>query len=250
MNEIVYADECTPLIEEHRTKTWEYFYCTSGKGELVAENQSLSYQEGTVICIPPECKMENRLGDAGKGYLLRIADATFPRKIEPVSFEDPSDGFLLSAFMAACAYFKKEQGRERRILLTAYAFLIISHIEAGLENRSKSETVEKILEDINRNYSDCNYELEKYLSSFLFSEDYIRKRFKAEVGVTPHQYLTELRLEQAAERLWYKRNISNNITEISRLCGFREPLYFSKVFKKRYGVSPRQYVEAQKGEKD
>ena len=39
----------------------------------------------------------------------------------------------------------------------------------------------------------------------------------------------------------------NNITEISRLCGFKEPLYFSRMFKKKYGVAPSFYfAESQK----
>ena len=35
----------------------------------------------------------------------------------------------------------------------------------------------------------------------------------------------------------------SNITEISRLCGFKEPLYFSRMFKKKYGVAPSFYFE-------
>ena len=32
-----------------------------------------------------------------------------------------------------------------------------------------------------------------------------------------------------------------NITQVAHLCGFRESLYFSRMFKKKYGVSPSFY---------
>ena len=35
---------------------------------------------------------------------------------------------------------------------------------------------------------------------------------------------------------------ASSITEIAHLCGFRNPLYFSRLFKQKYGVSPREYA--------
>ena len=48
------------------------------------------------------------------------------------------------------------------------------------------------------------------------------------------------RSEAAAERLGFADGRQPNISEIAHLCGFREPLYFSKVFRKKYGMSPSQ----------
>ena len=92
---------------------------------------------------------------------------------------------------------------------------------------------------------DCNYELDKFLQSFPFSYDYLRKLFKKELGVTPHKYLTDKRLQTAADMLSYGYTDSHNIAEISQQCGFREPLYFSRMFKKKYGVAPSYYLESQ-----
>ena len=51
----------------------------------------------------------------------------------------------------------------------------------------------------------------------------------------------DTRLQAAAERLGFADGRQTNISEIAHLCGFREPLYFSKVFRKKYGMSPSQY---------
>ena len=50
-------------------------------------------------------------------------------------------------------------------------------------------------------YSSCDYKLDDYLESLPFSGDYLRKLFQKEFGVTPHQYLTNKRLQIAAEAL-------------------------------------------------
>ena len=42
---------------------------------------------------------------------------------------------------------------------------------------------------------------------------------------------------------------ADSISDISRQCGFREPLYFSRMFKKKYGVSPSRYAEFKRLEK-
>lgn len=64
----------------------------------------------------------------------------------------------------------------------------------------------------------------------------------------PHKYLNDKRLQAAADYLCSIYHEGSNITEISRQCGFREPLYFSRMFKKKYGVSPSHYVELKRTE--
>ncbi len=57
-------------------------------------------------------------------------------------------------------------------------------------------------------------------------------------GVTPHQYQLQLQLKYARKLL---RNSDLNIGTISEKCGFDDGCYFSKVFRKNVGASPRAY---------
>ena len=101
--------------------------------------------------------------------------------------------------------------------------------------------MEQIESAIIRNYPDCDFELDEFLRSFPFSDDYLRKMFKRETGVTPHRFLSDKRLEIAASCLGSTHTGTQNVTEVAHLCGFREPLYFSRMFKKKYGVAPSNY---------
>lgn len=63
-------------------------------------------------------------------------------------------------------------------------------------------------------------------------------KFKRALGITPIAYLNDYRLSQAAERL-LDTNLA--ICEIAESVGIADPLYFSKVFRGAYGLSPKEY---------
>lgn len=61
--------------------------------------------------------------------------------------------------------------------------------------------------------------------------------FKARTGVTPKDYLIKLRIDKAKELL---RDTGLTIRQISLIVGFSDQLYFSRMFKKATGQSPRE----------
>ena len=60
-------------------------------------------------------------------------------------------------------------------------------------------------------------------------------RFKEQVGMSPMEYLTSIRLDKAK---WLIINSSLSIKEISNIIGYDDPLSFSKLFKRVEGISP------------
>jgi AraC-like DNA-binding protein len=62
--------------------------------------------------------------------------------------------------------------------------------------------------------------------------------FKKVTGYSPIDYLLQVRLSKAAELL---QRTSDSISSISLSCGFTDSNYFSRQFKKRYNMSPRDY---------
>lgn len=71
------------------------------------------------------------------------------------------------------------------------------------------------------------------------SEKYFILYFKQTLGITPGQYVYQLKMNRARELL-YKNNYS--IQEIAGLLGYPDPYTFSKAFKKYYKVPPSQFV--------
>ncbi len=74
-----------------------------------------------------------------------------------------------------------------------------------------------------------------YVSTSCFN-----RRFKSEVGITPIEYLIEIRIKRA-KTLLKRKGIP--ITEIAMQCGFGSNSHFSSCFQSRIGISPSEYRE-------
>ncbi|MFB8794570.1 MAG: helix-turn-helix transcriptional regulator [Microcoleus sp.] len=70
------------------------------------------------------------------------------------------------------------------------------------------------------------------------SPDYFCRLFKQSTGITPHQYMTQYRIEKAKQLL---KIPDLSITYISQQVGFHDHSHFSKTFCKIVGVTPKKY---------
>ena len=68
------------------------------------------------------------------------------------------------------------------------------------------------------------------------------RRFKKEIGITPIEYLIEIRIKRAKVML-KRRDIS--ITDIAMRCGFNSGAHFATCFRKHLGITPAEYRERQ-----
>jgi len=93
-----------------------------------------------------------------------------------------------------------------------------------------------------KSYIKDNYHKKITLSdiaaSVNLSETYFHTIFTEAVGQTPHNYLTNYRIEQAKKYLWDSRI---NMNDIAEKCGFCSQQHFSKTFKKETGMTPNHY---------
>lgn len=240
MNEIVYASKhsLTMNVARHMHDTWELIYYTGGEGAMVFEDFIMPYREGDVIAIPPNTIHTNKSDTGFTNIFINLSNSNLNFR-KPVKIQDDANHFILNAFTAA--YYHYKEGPHQDNLLIAYGHLLAGYIQAYQQTPIRSDIVEEIRSNIIQNFSESSYELDKFLRSLPFSYDYLRKLFKKEMGVTPHQYLCEKRLDTAADWLSSVTNDSGNIADVARLCGFNEPLYFSRMFKKKYGVAPSFY---------
>ena len=245
MDQIIYAGKhlLTYSVARHFHTSWELIYCTQGNGELdFDDGLSFPYREGDIAVIPPYVPHINSSEEGFTNIHVNILDPGLMVK-KPTLLHDDGKGLIRNAFFGAFWQFSAERGRQTP-LLAAYGHLIICHLNALMETPAYHKVVEEICCAIISSYPDCDFALEAYLRGLPFSYDYLRKLFKKEIGVTPHRYLNDLRLQVAAQYLAGNHAGGLNVAEISRLCGFREPLYFSRMFKKKYGMSPSAYSGA------
>ena len=83
-----------------------------------------------------------------------------------------------------------------------------------------------------------------------YCEDYLRRRFHRATGQTLTEYLTALRLNHARMLIEQNESVSMSVREIALLSGFYDAAYFSRVFRRETGLSPRDYLKTrERGER-
>ena len=80
-----------------------------------------------------------------------------------------------------------------------------------------------------------------FLSTINVSTSWFIKIFKKQTGITPYQYLINLRIDKAKKLMCTNMNLG----EISLAVGYADQLYFCRVFHKKTGFSPSKYREMQ-----
>ncbi|HKY34352.1 MAG TPA: AraC family transcriptional regulator [Polyangiaceae bacterium] len=68
----------------------------------------------------------------------------------------------------------------------------------------------------------------------------LERAFREAFGTSPRQYQLHLRLMRGKELF---RHGAGSVAEVARQCGFRDPKYFSRVFKREFGCQPSDYLE-------
>ena len=107
----------------------------------------------------------------------------------------------------------------------------------AFESVNKKYVVDQIIHYFEEHYEQ-KISLDQIAENMYLSPFYISKIFKSETGDTPIRYLINIRLEKAKDLL--KEGRTGSIQEVAANVGYDDAYHFSKLFKKRYGVSPSQ----------
>lgn len=109
---------------------------------------------------------------------------------------------------------------------------------------SARNAVEEAKAFIHKNYSDSDLSIGSVCKLLHISTGYFSSIFKKETKMTFVTYLMQVRMNAAKEML---RTTTLKAFEIAEKSGFSDPNYFSFCFRKRFGVSPKEYRTAGEG---
>ena len=241
MNDLLSVEKLNSAEALPRAKGDFEVICFIQKGELVCGKSGevrTDIAAGEVAVIPP---LTPHFA-VGNVYRAVLGTALLPVKsVTVLHGQSASDVF--GAVESAHGFYERS-GAHGQAVLSAFGNLICTLIVASVGQDGFSPAVKAVVDDIENNVGDAGYSLENFIRSLPLNYDYVRKLFKKEVGATPHEYLMRARMERARSIL--TSGVSNRysdytVSQIAEACGFSEPLYFSRVFKKYFGVAPSYY---------
>ena len=118
-------------------------------------------------------------------------------------------------------------------------FKQIMNRPTDLEREKKSILADAVKEIIQANYGDSSLCLQQIAGVIRMSSVYVGKVFKMHTGLSVAEYINEIRLNKAAEML---QETTAGIGEICTRIGMENESYFYKLFKKKYGSTPKEFM--------
>ncbi|GEM_PF-3184411 len=252
-------------------------YVTSGTFNMRIEDNIYSINDGDVVIIPANTVYQPRESDGCSYYFVHFSANTYestpPSNISKslLRYQEANDtgyaynyyGITYNSAITLPIHIRQENFKsyyslhnvfERAARLNIwrnnYEKLLLDNIIRELlilisneltTNQARNNTTQKILHYINKHYTE-NLTLTSIAETFGYSTSYITKLFRNSLGKGTVDYINDLRLAAACEYL-----ISSNYTigEISNRIGFSNQYYFDRLFKRKYGVTPKEFRKKQ-----
>ena len=173
--------------------------------------------------------------------------------------EDKTEAYAVGADAYITKPFKFEELEVRINALLANRKKMIEKIQAevSLQTSTESETqtalhlsnpdqafITRATEVVMQHLADGDYNRESFAKDMVMSESTLYNKVKATTGQTVIAFITSIRLKEAQRIIQSNPNIL--ISDVATQVGFNTPKYFSKCFKKEFGIFPKEYAEKQK----
>lgn len=241
----------------HQHKRIEINYLKKGSCILRLDNESLNFKEGEMMIIAPDIPHAFEAGVNGctlmqleflpemfhinKHLLLSDTSCNLFSKNNQI-IKIVNNIRIIRAIQRIITEMSSKHKYYKHLVVMYYAELLVL-IYRHMDDSQHLFTSKRPLVDA-VNYIKENFckdiDIASIANHLEISERYLRMLFSNHMGLSPVNYINELRINKAIEML---RISELSIKEICYYCGFNSPQYFSRIFKKQMGVSPRKFIE-------
>ena len=133
------------------------------------------------------------------------------------------------------------------VLLHTFAYLGSRLSGFSSHEEGRTDLISMIQKYVDEHFSDPDFSLERLGNELKYNKKYLSTVFKRHVGVGIVDYLHTVRIQHACTML--KQGFTS-VSDVALRCGYPDAQYFSKVFKRRMSISPREYLASIRAEAD
>ena len=214
------------------------------------DNETIVPAGNIVLYRPKELQKYEYYGkDKTEVYWIHFTGNNVKNILRQYEFPDKERIFQVGTSMEYEQIFKRiiielqrcQDNYEEMLVLLLRHLLIIFHRELTREHISKNEYLDHEMDNavtfFSENYNQ-NISIDDYAASRGMSVSWFIRNFKKYTGSTPMQFIEGIRFNNAQMLL---ETTTYSINEISKIVGYDNQLYFSRLFHKLKGYSPREY---------
>ena len=225
-----------PMYRAHsHSNLFEITYQTEGACTMTANGESFSVKQGDIIIMPPGTSHAgNGDGELFNDMYIQCTGCEFT----DVHVVHDTDGAILS-LMEMIYRVTTERGDRYHEIADSLLEAICAYLTKYVNKKTKYGFVDSFKNLMYENLSNSDFDISDVIKKSGYSADHFRRCFKEETGTTPLGYLTDLRINRAKKLL--RATPYQSIGSIAAGCGFSDEFYFSRVFRKETGISPREY---------
>lgn len=151
-----------------------------------------------------------------------------------------ADGYITKPFDPALLKIRIQNIIKSRIeLKTKFSGEIESNIAVLSHSPVDEEFITQLSNIIEENINNPDLKVDMLCAEMGISSSKLYRKIKELTDLSPNEFIRTLRLKKSAQLLKTRKY---NVSEVSYLVGFNDPLYFSRCFKKQFGFSPRKYL--------
>ena len=226
----------------HQHACWEILFSIRGNGTIRIDDDIMPFHEGSIFVIPPNhphCKK------SPTGY---IDGCIFAQNIQMDdnhfwSVEDDYEKTLFTLFDIAY-YAQERKGTYSKKVIDSVGEAVYSVLlELRSQQDAYDQSVDRFIHLLIDNIGNREFDLSEAVDETGYNPNYFRKLFRESTGNSPLEYLTNLRVEEAKRRLKLYGK-TESVREIAEKAGFTDPYYFSRKFKQKTGMSPREFLNS------
>lgn len=235
-----------PKSQNHYHNSFELYYLQKGTCWYFIDEKSYRLTAGDIALIPVGVIHKTSYATpTSSRTVFNCAESFIPRSVIEQMYRTPY--FASSAETAPtvnalisqiCAEYERPDAYSADALRIKVAelFLFIAR-ESGKTHVEKKESpiVEKAVSYIRKHYME-SVTLQDVAISCYVSREHLSRIFKKETGFGFNEYLTVYRMKKAKAMMTEDPKIK--VAQVALRCGFNDSNYFSKLYKKVYGVAP------------
>lgn len=249
----LYAHPKLPTLRPRGRLDFQIIYVCAGAAHFHlyhAENDTVVTAGNIVVYRPKEFqKYEYYADDKTEVYWVHFTGGNVKNILRSYGISDDMRVFYVGTSLEYERIFKRmitelqrcQADYEEMLTMLLRHLLILIHRQLTKQHVLKNEYLDSEM-DLAAQYFNDNYNtdirVEDYAASRGMSVSWFIRNFKAYTGSTPLQYLVSIRIANAQALL---ETTTYTVTEIGRIVGYDNPLYFSRIFHKQNGVSPSEY---------
>lgn len=238
------SDKSYSEFPVHEHGYWEVMYNKLGSGIMTVGDKEYPFRPGDIVIIPPGLPHGKKANDKFMDFCL-FFKTFWPIGNQSFRIMHDDEKRSVAKLMDIAANYKNMDNVYEHAVLNAlgdllYQTLVFIYItEQPMDHR-----LHQIIEDMRNNISNPDYSPADSIAASGYCTGYFRRLFKASTNQSPVEYMQTLRINYAKSIINQYGN-SRSIQDIAFSSGFRDPLYFSRVFKKVTGISPKEYEKQQ-----